>query len=109
MNAQTIQSALNQVHLACVGFIPTEVSIPYTTSYKTEPLRHYSRSETRKKTKCKPWTQDEEDYLVRCVHARMMLKYITIDGRSMKSIKAKIQWIRDQGRLNYVNKNGAQK
>lgn len=104
MNSQTVQTALNQVYLACVGFIPTEVPIPYTTSYKTEPLKAYVPGAPRVKAACVKWTAEDEAHLIRCVQAGMKPKDITMSGRSPKSIKAKVQWLRDMGRLDYVVK-----
>ena len=104
MNSQTVQTALNHVHLACVGFIPTEVPIPYTASYKTEPLKAYVPGAPRVKAACVKWTAEDEAHLIRCVQAGMKPKDITMSGRSPKSIKAKVRWLRDMGRLDYVVK-----
>ena len=104
MNSQTVKTALNQVYLACFGYVPIESGIPYTTSYKTEPLKAYVPGAPRVKAACVKWTAEDEAHLIRCAQAGMKPKDITMAGRSPKSIKAKARWLRDMGRLDYVVK-----
>ena len=104
MNTQTVQTALNHVHRACFGFVPRIAEIPFTTSYKTEPLKAYVPGAPRVKAACVKWTAEDEAHLIRCVQAGMKPKDITMAGRSPQSIKAKVQWLRDMGRLDYVVK-----
>ena len=104
MNSQNVQTALNQVYLACFGYVPIESGIPYTTSYKTEPLKAYVPGAPRVKAACVKWTAEDEAHLIRCAQAGMKPKDITMAGRSPKSIKAKARWLRDMGRLDYVVK-----
>ena len=107
MNAQTIQSALNQVHLACVGFIPTEVPVPYTTSYKTEPLKNYKRrGNPRQRSIQVKWTDEDIAYLIECIEADIPQRKINMPGRSISSIEAKVKHLRELGKLDYSSTRG---
>ena len=106
MNSQTVQTALNQVYLACVGFIPTEVPVPYTTSYKTEPLKNHERGRPRKRGVQLKWTAADEAYLIDCVQAGIPQRKINMPGRSISSIEAKVKHLRELGKLDYSSTRG---
>ena len=108
MNSQNVQTALNQVYLACFGYVPIESGIPYTTSYKTEPLRAYVPGKPRKKLGPTPrWTKADESYLIECIRSGIPQTQIVIKGRSLTSIYGKIRSLRDRGVLNARVSGGA--
>ena len=106
MNSQTVQTALNQVYLACFGFVPRIAEIPFTTSYKTEPLKAYVPSAPRVKSVQLKWTAADEAYLIDCVQAGIPQRKINMPGRSISSIEAKVKHLRELGKLDYSSTRG---
>ena len=106
MNSQTVQTALNQVYLACFGYVPIESGIPYTTSYKTEPLKNHERGRPRKRGVQLKWTAADEAYLIDCVQAGIPQRKINMPGRSISSIEAKVKHLRELGKLDYSSTRG---